>query len=152
MVGCRRRLMERHVSGRVVGNCADKRLTVETYRFADDGVVRTPRPCRSSSIAAPWPKAAIAPRHASSCSQHGWPDAWRNGIYPHHHYRSTAHEVPRITAGSARVRLGGEGGQTVELRAGDVVAIPVGIALKRESASADLLVIGAYPCGQRPNL
>jgi uncharacterized protein YjlB len=46
---------------------------------------------------------------------------------------------------SARVRLAGNGTQTVELRVGDVVAISAGVAHKRESAGADLLVIGAYP-------
>jgi uncharacterized protein YjlB len=57
-----------------------------------------------------------------------------------------------IARGSARVRLGGESGETVELRAGDVVVIPAGVAHKRESASADLLVIGSYPRGQRPDI
>src|SRR5260370_24310115 len=85
-------------------------------------------------------------------ARHGWPDAWRNGIYGHHHYHSTAHEVLGIARGNARVRLGGEGGQTVELRAGDIVVIPAGVAHKRESASSDLVVIGAYPRGTRPDL
>jgi len=84
--------------------------------------------------------------------QHGWPDSWRNGIYAHHHYHSTAHEVLGIARGNARVRLGGEGGQTVELNAGDVVVIPAGIAHKREAASSDLLVIGSYPRGQNPDI
>src|SRR5262249_42436092 len=67
-------------------------------------------------------------------------------------YHSTEHAVPGIYAGSARVRLGGEHGQSVELRAGDVVVIPAGVAHKRESASPDLLGIGAYPRGQRPDI
>jgi uncharacterized protein YjlB len=50
------------------------------------------------------------------------------------------------------VRLGGEQGQSVELGAGDVVVIPAGVAHKREAASADLVVIGAYPRGQRPDI
>jgi uncharacterized protein YjlB len=93
---------------------------------------------------------------ASACermfSRHGWPDSWRNGIYAHHHYHSTAHEALGIARGNARVRLGGEGGQTVELNAGDVVVIPAGVAHKCEAASRDLLVIGAYPRGQRPDM
>ncbi len=57
-----------------------------------------------------------------------------------------------IARGSARVRLGGEHGASVELRQGDVVVIPAGVAHKRESASGDLLVIGSYPKGQRPDI
>ena len=57
-----------------------------------------------------------------------------------------------IARGNARVRLGGENGRSVELRAGDVVVIPAGVAHKREAASGDLLVIGSYPRGQSPNI
>jgi uncharacterized protein YjlB len=132
---------------------SDKMLTVETYRFADDGTVPN-----NSALPLVVYRGALAEGgdRAAACerlfAQHGWPDAWRNGIYGHHHYHSTAHEVLGIAEGNARVRLGGEGGQTVELRAGDVVVIPAGVAHKRESASADLLVIGAYPRGQSPDL
>jgi uncharacterized protein YjlB len=125
---------------------------VERYQFADDGVVpNSPLPLVVYRGALP-----KSGDRAGACERlfaaNGWPDAWRNGIYAHHHYHSTAHEVLGIARGSARVRLGGEGGQTVELAAGDVVVIPAGIAHKRESASGDLLVIGAYPRGQRPDL
>ena len=127
-------------------------LQVETYRFADDGVV----PNNALPLVLYRGVLAEGGDRAAACeamfARNGWPGAWRNGIYGHHHYHSTAHEVLGIAAGNARVRLGGEGGQTVELRAGDVVVIPAGVAHKRESASADLLVIGAYPRGQSPDL
>lgn len=37
----------------------------------------------------------------------GWEGSWRDGIYPHHHCHSTAHEVLGVYRGSARVQLGG---------------------------------------------
>jgi len=137
----------------MVMNGSGKALTVETFSFADDGVV----PNNPALPLVVYRGALVeGGDRATACeamfTRHGWPDAWRNGIYGHHHYHSTAHEVLGIAAGNARVRLGGEDGQTVELRAGDVVVIPAGVAHKRESASADLLVIGAYPRGQRPDL
>jgi len=64
----------------------------------------------------------------------GWTGAWKNGVYPHHHYHSGAHEVLGIAAGWVRVRLGGETGRTMELRAGDVVVIPAGVAHKNEGS------------------
>jgi uncharacterized protein YjlB len=126
-------------------------LKVETYRFADDGTV----PNNSLPLVVYRGALKDDVDRASACERmfdrNGWPGAWRNGIYGHHHYHSTAHEVLGIAAGHARVRLGGDNGQTVELCAGDVVVIPAGVAHKRESASVDLLVIGSYPRGQRPD-
>jgi len=84
--------------------------------------------------------------------RNGWTDAWTNGVYSHHHYHSSAHEVLGIAAGRVRVRLGGAAGKTMELHAGDVVVIPAGVAHKNEGASPDLLVVGAYPRGQSPDM
>jgi uncharacterized protein YjlB len=84
--------------------------------------------------------------------RNGWGSAWRNGIYADHHYHSAAHEVLGIVAGSVRVRLGGEHGKTMALQAGDVVVVPAGVAHKNEEASLDLVVVGAYPIGQNPDM
>ena len=127
-------------------------LQVETYHFADDGTVpnsKLPLVVYRGALPEDGDRAAFC---EAMFARNGWPDAWRNGIYPFHHYHSTAHEALGIARGHASVRLGGDKGQTVELREGDVVVIPAGVAHKREAASADLLVIGSYPRGQNPDM
>jgi uncharacterized protein YjlB len=125
-------------------------VTIEEHFFADDG--RVPN---NPSLPLIVYRGAVG-TSAAGCealfAANGWSGGWRNGIYAHHHYHSTAHEVLGITAGSVRVRLGGESGQTVELRAGDVVVIPAGVAHKNEGASPDLMVVGAYPGGKAPDM
>src|SRR5215472_17220263 len=128
-------------------------VTIEEHFFADDGrVPNNP----SLPLIVYRGTVETGARDAAACealfAKNGWSGGWRNGIYAHHHYHSTAHEVLGIVTGGVRVRLGGESGATVELHAGDVVVIPAGVAHKNEGASPDLLVVGAYPRGQKPDM
>lgn len=79
---------------------------------------------------------------------HRWRSSWRNGLYPMHHYHSTAHEVLGIFRGSVRAQFGGEKGPVLNASAGDVIIIPAGVAHKNISSSQDFRVVGAYPIGQ----
>jgi uncharacterized protein YjlB len=80
--------------------------------------------------------------------ENGWGASWSDGVFPYHHYHSTAHEVLGVVGGEARIAFGGEAGVAVEVEAGDVVVIPAGVGHRNVGSSGDFLVIGAYPRGQ----
>ena len=126
---------------------------VEEHLFADDGMVPN-NPCLPLVVY----RGVLdtGSEGAAACETlfagNGWSGGWRGGVYPYHHYHSTAHEALGIVAGSARVRFGGDSGDVVDLNAGDAVVIPAGVAHKGEAASPDLLIVGAYPAGRGPDL
>lgn len=120
----------------------------QAFRFADDG--ETP-----NNPALP----LLVYRHAFDVAgardpaapfeevfaRHGWGRSWRNGIYDFLHFHTRTHEVLGIARGRARVQFGGGQGRELDVEAGDVVVLPAGTGHRCVSASADLLVVGAYP-------
>ena len=115
----------------------------QTYRFAEDE--RFPNSCLPVLV---YPD-ALPPDPAAmeqAFARQGWTNAWRNGIFPYHHFHTTAHEVLGIAAGRVRVLFGGPGGAEVAVKAGDVLVIPAGVA-HCNLGDDGLLVVGAYPGG-----
>lgn len=122
-------------------------IGVATVHFADHGgIPNHPH----------WPlvvyRGALPGADAPACEallrENGWGGTWRNGVFAYHHYHSTSHEVLAVVRGEARVTFGGEQGETLALRRGDVAVLPAGTGHCRVDASRDFLVVGAYPAGQ----
>ena len=125
----------------------------EQLHFKDDGVypgsVLPVLLYRAAITADAQDRASVFER---GFAQNDWRNSWRNGVYSFAHYHSTSHEVLGVYDGTAKLRLGGEHGQTVEVRSGDVILIPAGVAHHNIGASPDFSVVGAYPDGRQWDL
>ena len=80
-----------------------------------------------------------------------WPAAWRNGVFPFHHFHSNGHEALGIYEGEVTVQFGGDAGVTVTARPGDVIVLPAGTGHKKLASRGTLGVVGAYPEGSHPD-
>lgn len=121
----------------------------ETAIFVDDGKLP------NSNLPVIIYRGAIEPERADPArsfetvfSRNGWTNGWRDGLYSYHHYHSTSHEVLGVAKGRVTARLGGRDGDDFDLTAGDVLVVPAGVGHQRVQASADFLLVGAYPDGR----
>jgi uncharacterized protein YjlB len=128
-------------------------VRVESHSIAGDGVFPgSPYPARIYRGVLDASATDRAAAFEALFAEHGWPPAWRAGLYEMHHYHGSAHEVLGVYSGWVNARLGGPGGVAVSLRAGDVVLIPAGVAHCNEGQSPDFLAVGAYPEGMSPDM
>lgn len=125
---------------------------ITLHRFADDGTIpnsELPLLAYRTVLAG---EADLASAFEELFAANSWCGSWRNGIYSFCHYHSNAHEVLGIARGRVRVEFGGPGGEEFEVVAGDAVVIPAGVSHNNLGDSGELLVIGAYPFGDSPDL
>lgn len=120
----------------------------ETYFFKDDGLIpnsKYPLIIYKNAFSETGTKAGSwLEKHFGS---NNWSNSWRNGVFSYHHYHSISHEVLGIYDGSATLLLGGENGQKLKVKAGDIIVIPAGVGHKNLESTSDFKVIGAYPDG-----
>jgi len=119
----------------------------EVFYFKDDGKIpnnRLPLLLYRGALS----NGASARDLQKQFATNNWTNSWDNGVYPFHHYHSTSHEVLGIYSGSALLHLGGEKGEKLTVKAGDVIVIPAGVGHKNLGASNDFGVVGAYPEGR----
>ncbi len=79
-------------------------------------------------------------------AENNWTNSWRNGVYDYHHYHSITHEVLGVFQGKALLHLGGQGGEKIEVTAGDIIVIPAGVGHKN-LGSENFQIVGTYPNG-----
>lgn len=81
-----------------------------------------------------------------------WPAAWRDGVFPFHHFHSNSHEALGVYEGEVTVQFGGDAGVTLTAKPGDVIVLPAGTGHKKLSSSGALGIVGAYPEGSDPDI
>jgi uncharacterized protein YjlB len=137
----------------VVEKSTDSRPATELFRLAPDGAIpNNTNPAlvyrgvfsQRDDAGAQWLEKRFA--------DNGWTDAWRWSVYPFHHFHSNTHEVLGAFAGKALLQIGGEHGPEVNLRAGDVLVIPAGVAHRKLREADGFQVVGAYPEGREPDM
>lgn len=128
-------------------------MQTKTFFFEDDGTVP------NNSLPLILHRDAFEKRGSEGAAwledqfaKNNWLNSWRNGVFGYHHYHSTSHEVLGVYSGSAKLQLGGEQGEELEVKAGDVCIIPAGVAHKNLGSSNDFGVVGAYPNGRSHDL
>lgn len=135
-----------------LGSSEGGSVVPEQLTFDDDGSIPNTRLAtllfRSGGLEAGLDRESVAQCFERLFSAYDWPSSWRGGVYDYHHYHSTAHEAFGVLSGWGKLRLGGEAGRDIEIRAGDALVLPAGTGHCCLAASDDFLLLAAYPADQ----
>ena len=79
-----------------------------------------------------------------------WMPTWHahEGMWPHHHFHSEAHEIIAVTRGTHEGKFGGHDGIYSTVTEGDVLVIPAGVGHLGRGFSDDLNLTGGFPSRQ----
>jgi len=126
---------------------AVRKIQPQTFLFKDDGrIPNNPMPAVVYVQAVRLERAADPAAILEELFKaNRWGSSWRNGVYQYVHYHSAIHEALGIARGQARLRLGGDAGEEIDVAGGDVLVLPAGTGHQCLMESADFLVVGAYP-------
>ena len=80
--------------------------------------------------------------------RNGWGGTWTSIVFDYHHFHPDAFEALAVASGAATLMLGGPQGETVDVRAGDVMILPPGFGHRRLAMRDGFRICGAYPPGQ----
>ncbi len=74
------------------------------------------------------------------------------GLLTYNHYHSNAHEVLVVLKGETCIRLGGDGGESINIRKGDALVIPAGVVHKNLGDEYAVECLSAYHNGVLPDI
>jgi uncharacterized protein YjlB len=121
----------------------------ETFVFESNGIVPN-----NPSLPLVIRRGALSPSEddpaksfQATFARNGWTNAWLGTIHDYHHYHPNTHEVLGVVSGSAQIRFGGEDGELLSVKVGDVMIIPAGVAHALINGGDGFAVVGAYPGG-----
>jgi uncharacterized protein YjlB len=80
-------------------------------------------------------------------TKHGFEPQWRYSMFDFDHFHSTTHELLVPFRGRATIVLGGM--ERLDVRAGDVLLLPAGVAHRAERAEDGFCMVGSYPAGAK---
>ncbi|SFD65749.1 cupin domain-containing protein [Roseivivax sediminis] len=120
-----------------------------TLFFADDGIVPN-----NPDLPVLLTPGAVDPASGAEAicalyEANGWHKTWTWTVYDFHHYHPDAHEALCAASGWADLQIGGPGGETLRVSAGDAMVLPAGVGHCLIGQSEDFRICGGYP-GDQP--
>ena len=125
-----------------------KKYTLQHFYLKDNGIFpNSPLPVLHYQNILDLPLLFPAKSVETLFQSNNWSNFQKSGIFKYHHYHSTTHEVMAVLKGETTLMLGGDHGIRLDIKKGDVLIIPAGVAHKNLGDQNQVRCILAYPNG-----